>query len=239
MTTFANRLLRALAPADLALVEPHLAAVQLKRGAAVERAGQRISQVYFLESGIASVVAHSLHRDVGFAVLGNDGMTGLGTVLGSSLAAGSTVVQSESTAWALSPQALQDAIGASPTLHGLLLRYVHVFMLQASQTALMNVHGTIQQRLARWILMSHDRFQHNDLIVTHEFISLMLGVRRASVTQAMHALQGEGMLRSSRDRIEVRDREGLVKLAGTGYGVCESTYDRLIGPEEPAIAVHR
>jgi CRP-like cAMP-binding protein len=235
MRAFKNRLLRALSASDLDLLKPRLKPVELKRGRILEKAGGKITVVYFLESGIASVVARSPRRDVGFAVLGLDGMTGLGVVLGSNLAADETLVQSECDAHCIPAGSLRTAMTKSRTLHRLLLRYVHVFLLQASQTALMNAHGDMEQRLARWILMSHDRFERRDLSVTHDFIALMLGVRRASITDALHVLEGNGQIRSTKGRIHVLSRPGLITLAGQSYGVCESAYDRLIGPERRSL----
>jgi hypothetical protein len=99
-------------------------------------------------------------------------------------------------------------------------------MVQASQTALTNGHAGMNERLARWILMSHDRFQGDDLTVTHEFISLMLGVRRRGVTESLHMLEGKHLIRSTRDHVHVLDREGLIDLASGSYGVVDAGVSR-------------
>jgi CRP-like cAMP-binding protein len=225
-----NRLLRTMTPSDFALLGPHLRPVSLSRGQVLEKGRTIVQRAYFLESGIATMVAHTPDHQVAFAVIGTDGMTGVGAVLGSGRSTEDIVVQSAATALEISAQALQSAIGASAPLHLLLLKYVHVLMLQASQTALVNSYGSLRQRLARWILMSHDRFQHQGLTVTHEFIAYMLAVQRPGVTQAMHELEGEGLIVSSRGHIEIRDHQGLKKVAGPAYGLCEAEYEHLIGP---------
>jgi CRP-like cAMP-binding protein len=125
--------------------------------------------------------------------------------------------------------ALQGALEASATLRILLLRHVHAFMVRANQTALTNGHGRMVERLARWILMSHDRFKGDELAVTHEFVALMLGVRRQGVTVALHVLEGMGLIRSTRAHIRVLNRKGLIELASGSYGKCEAEYERLIG----------
>jgi CRP-like cAMP-binding protein len=109
-----------------------------------------------------------------------------------------------------------------------LLRYVHVFMMQASQTALANGRGRLSERLARWLLMWQDRLKTRHLTVTHEFLALLLGVRRQGVTLALHELEGQGLIRGTRNRITVVDREGLLGLANGFYGVPEVEYDRTI-----------
>jgi hypothetical protein len=102
-------------------------------------------------------------------------------------------------------------------------------MIQTMQTAYANAEFTIEQRLARWILMTDDRITRDDLPLTHEFLSLMIGTRRASITEATHVLEGEGLIRATRGRITVRDRSGLQARAGSAYGVAEREYDRLFG----------
>jgi hypothetical protein len=110
--------------------------------------------------------------------------------------------------------ALREALAKSRTLASTLLSYVHLFTVQAGQTALANVRGKIEQRLARWLLMALDRLGGSDLLLTHEFLSIMLGVRRAGVTQAINALEARGLISSARGQITVHDREGLEDAAG-------------------------
>jgi CRP-like cAMP-binding protein len=118
---------------------------------------------------------------------------------------------------------------ASPSLKALLLRWVQVLMIQTAQSALANGRYTIQERLARWLLMCHDRLDGDDLPLTHEFLSLMLGVRRSGVTEALHVLEGVKIVRTSRGRIHILDREKLEEIAGDCYGLSEAEYAKLIG----------
>jgi CRP-like cAMP-binding protein len=228
-----NRLIRAMSEGDQHLLKTHLVPVELQRGHVLETPGEKVDGAFFLDSGLASVIAQSPHRQIAVAVVGHDGMTGLDILLDSGRSANETVVQAAGSAWRIGAADLRRALQTSPTLRAHLLRYVHVFMVQASQTALTNGHAGMDERLARWILMSHDRFQGDDLMVTHEFISLMLGVRRQGVTESLHMLEGKNLIRSTRDHIGVLDRVGLIDLASGSYGVCEAEYERLIGEYRP------
>ncbi len=223
-----NRLLRVLSSSDQKLLGPALSIIDLERGRVLEAVGTSTGQAFFIETGLAAVVARSPGREIGIGVIGNDGMTGLDLVLAAGLAANQTVVQSAGRAVSILAADLQQAMTLSVTLHTLLLRYAHVFTVQASQTALTNGHASIEERLARWVLMSHDRFSGNDLTVTHAFISLMVGVRRQGITEALHLLEGRRLIESTRDNLHVVDRPGLIALASGSYGVCEAEYERLI-----------
>jgi CRP-like cAMP-binding protein len=121
------------------------------------------------------------------------------------------------------------ALDTSPALKALLLRWVHVSMIQTAQSALANGRYTIQERLARWLLMCHDRMDGDDLPLTHEFLSLMLGVRRSGVTEALHVLEGVDIVKAGRGTIRVLNRERLEEIAGGCYGLPEAEYNKLIG----------
>ena len=118
---------------------------------------------------------------------------------------------------------------ASGTLHGVLLKFVQVFMVQTAQTAIADARAHIDRRLARWLLMAHDRTGDTSLPLTHEFLALMLGVRRAGVTEALQSLKRRKLIGSGRNRIIVLNRKGLERIAGDSYGVPEKEYRRLIG----------
>ena len=162
-------------------------------------------------------------------MVGYEGMTGLCIVLGDDRSANETVVQSAGSAMRLSTEALRELMKASRSLTTTLLRYVNVFMVQGSQTALANGRGRLDERLARWLLMWHDRVLADELIITHEFLALLLGVRRQGVTVALHELEGKGLIRSTRSHVRVLDRDGLQKAANGFYGIPEAEYDRAIG----------
>ena len=186
-----------------------------------------ILYVYFPMDGLASVVGTSQpnHR-IEVGMVGYEGMTGLAVVLGDDRSANQTVVQSSGRALRIGSGSLRKAMGASPTLTSTLLRYVHVFLMQASQTALANGQGKLNERLARWLLMWHDRLRSSELLVTHEFLSLLLGVRRPGVTVALHELEGQGLISSTRNHVRILNRAGLKRASNGFYGVAEAEYDR-------------
>ena len=225
-----NQLLATLPAADLAALRPSLERVDLEARQVLEAPGQTITDIYFIESGLISVVGttHPDHR-IEVGMVGHEGMTGLSVVLGDDHAANETLVQSAGSALRIGAADLRKAMQQSPGLTALLLRYVHVFLLQGSQTALANGRGRLDERLARWLLMWHDRLNTDDLIITHEFLSLLLGVRRQGVTETLHTLEGAGLVRSSRSLIKIIDRDGLQTAANGFYGIPEAEYLRSIG----------
>lgn len=224
-----NRLLAALPQRDLRQLSSVLELKALQARDVLEAPRDRIEHVYFVESGMVSVVGTTEpnHR-IEVGMVGNEGMTGLGIVLGDDRSPNETIVQSAGSALRISSAALRKALKANPGLADVFLRYVHVFMTQGSQTALANGRGRLDERLARWLLMWHDRLGEDDLVITHEFLALLLGVRRPGVTVTLHELEGRGLIRSARSLVKILDREGLVKAANGFYGVPEAEYDRLI-----------
>ncbi len=124
---------------------------------------------------------------------------------------------------------LRKAMQQSASLQGSLLKYVQVFMTQTAHTAIANARAKLEERLARWILMADDRLDGKSLPLTHEFLSLMLGVRRAGVTEALHALEAQSLIQPARGEIVVLNRKGIERRAGASYGVPEAEYRRLIG----------
>lgn len=225
-----NRLLAVLSHADRDLLAPCLEVAVLDARQILETPRDPISHVYFVESGLVSVVGTSEpdHR-IEVGMVGYEGMTGLGIVLGDDRSANETMVQSAGSAMRLSTALLREMMAASRSLTATLLRYVNVFMVQGSQTALANGRGRLDERLARWLLMWHDRVLDDDLVTTHEFLALLLGVRRQGVTVALHELEGRGLIRSTRSHVRILDRDGLRVVANGFYGIPEAEYDRSIG----------
>ncbi|CAN5908701.1 Crp/Fnr family transcriptional regulator [soil metagenome] len=226
-----NQLLAGLAKRDLALIRSSLEPVRLLANEVLEPRSSRVGYVYFVQSGLVSVVGMTKpnHR-IEVGMIGSEGMTGLAVVLGDDRSANETLVQSSGTALRLHPQALREAMRASTALTERLLRYTHVFMIQGSQTAVANGRGKLSERLARWLAMWRDRLPVDDLTITHEFLSILLGVRRPGVTIAINELEGRGLLKATRTRVKIMDREGLRKAANGFYGVPEAEYLRLLGP---------
>ena len=227
---YRNQLLRALSVADRLLLKPDLERVELELRLELEGAGQPIRYVYFPESGFVSIVARTeTPRAIEVGVIGWEGMTGLSVVLGDDRSANETFVQSAGWGWRIAAGKLRFALDASLSLRGCLLHYVQAFLCQVSQTALTNGRAQIEERLARWLLMAHDRLEGDELHLTHEFLALMLGIRRPGVTVALHFLEGKGLVRSTRGIVKVVDRAGLEALADGSYGASEAEYVRLFG----------
>lgn len=205
--------------------------VSLETRQVLEAPGVPITAVYFVESGLVSTVSTTKrnHR-IEVGMIGCEGMTGTAILLGDDRSANESIVQSPGEALRISTSDLRAAMARRPEMRALFLRYVHVFMSQGSQTALANGRGLIGERLARWILMWQDRIRGDGLVVTHESLALLLGVRRSGVTVALHVLEGQSLIKASRTLIRVMDRKGLHAAANGFYGIPEAEYDRLIGP---------
>jgi CRP-like cAMP-binding protein len=225
-----NRLLATLSVADFALLRPHLQRVAMELKKDLERPNRRIESVCFMESGIASVVAvQSNETRVEVGLVGWEGMSGAAVVLGGDQSPHSTYIQVAGEAQRIAANELRTAMNTSVSLRDLLLKFVQVFMVQTAHTAIANARAHIDQRLARWILMAHDRTRDNTLPLTHEFLALMLGVRRAGVTEALQSLKRRKLIETSRNHILLLNRKGLEREAGNSYGTPEKEYRRLIG----------
>jgi CRP-like cAMP-binding protein len=225
-----NRLLAAMSPADLALVQPHLNSLVVAVRHEIERPNRRIESVYFIDAGIASVVAvQADETQVEVGLIGPEGMSGTAVVLGGDQSPHSTYIQVAGEAQWIKADQLRKAMRASDSLRTLLLKYVQTFMVQTTHTAIANARAQIDRRLARWILMAHDRTATKTLPLTHEFLSLMLGVRRPGVTEALQSLKRQKLIETGRNQITVLSRNGIEKMAGPSYGVPEKEYRRLIG----------
>jgi CRP-like cAMP-binding protein len=225
-----NRLLAAMSRTDIALLQPHLQPVTMPVKKDLERPNRQIEAVYFMEAGIASVVAvqpDATRIEVG--LIGYEGMSGIAVALGGNQSPHSTYIQVAGHSLRIPTKELRKAMDTSETLHGLLLKFVQVFMVQTAHTAIANARAHIDRRLARWILMAHDRTRDNKIPLTHEFLALMLGVRRAGVTEALHSLKRQKLIDTGRNQIVVLNRKGIERAAGSSYGVPEKEYRRLIG----------
>jgi CRP-like cAMP-binding protein len=225
-----NNLLSVLSDNDFALLQPHLQHVALPLLHDMERPNRRIETVYFMEAGIASVVAvQSDETRIEVGLIGPEGMSGIAVVLGGDQSPHSTYIQVAGAGQRIKANELRNALNNSPSLRNLLLKFAQVFMVQTAHTATANARALIDQRLARWILMAHDRTGDETIPLTHEFLSLMLGVRRAGVTEALQTLKRQKLIDTGRNQIVVRSRKGLERKAGSSYGVPEKEYRRLIG----------
>jgi CRP-like cAMP-binding protein len=195
-----NRLLAALSSDDFALLTGDLKPETWEVRTIIEKRNGRIERVCFPHRGIISVVAVADKTEVEVGVIGCEGCSGLPVVLGNDQSPNSTYVQVAASGQSISADAFKKAIRQSETLHRLVLRYAQVFMIQTSHTAIANAKAKIEERLARWLLMAHDRVRANDMALTHEFLALMMGVRRPGVTEAIHALAKHALMRNHRSR---------------------------------------
>jgi CRP-like cAMP-binding protein len=224
-----NRLLSRASPDDRNLLQPHLEPITLPVRFDMERPHTPIEYVYFMDDGIASVVAEQGNETrVEVGLIGCEGVTGCAIVLGDDRSPHATYVQVAGEGRRIKSDALRAAMKASGSLSALLLKYVQAFHVQTAHTAIANARARIDERLARWILMADDRVRGHRLQLTHEFLALMLGVRRAGVTEALHSLSREGLIAASRGVITVLDRSGLERTAAESYGVPEAEFRRLI-----------
>ncbi|MDB5700627.1 MAG: Crp/Fnr family transcriptional regulator [Sphingomonadales bacterium] len=225
-----NILLQAMSGDDYAILEPHFKRIPLPVKLQLHAAGRAIDYVYFPEDGIVSIVAVTLDgKSCEVGLFGREGMSETATVLGTDHSPHEAYVQSAGVSGLRLPtQILNDAFEQSPTLRRHLLRYVQAMMIQLS-SSITAAGQTIEQRLARWLLMCSDRIDGNEVPLTHEFISMMLGVRRPGVTVAVEQLVTNRLIANRRGIIVVEDRAGLQRLAGGSYGLAETEYERLVG----------
>jgi CRP-like cAMP-binding protein len=223
-----NLLLLRLSPEELERLGPR-EHVTLGLRAPLEAPNQPIQFVYFMEEGMASVVAELPGRGaIEVGVIGREGMTGLALVQGDSQSPFETFVQCAGSALRIESEYLVSAQSSSPALHAIFLRYERAFSVQVATTAFANGRSKLDERLARWLLMVSDRMG-NSFHITHEFLAIMLAVRRSGVTVALQILEGHGLIRAGRGSIAILDRAGLIKSARGAYGLAEQEYARLLG----------
>jgi CRP-like cAMP-binding protein len=235
-----NRLLAALLPDDLARLRPRLEAVELPLRKVLHAPGKPIEDVYFPETGYVSMLAYMEDGDAAeVGMVGREGMVGLPVLLGAEHDDIEAMVQSPGTALRMDAQAFREELERVPAFRTLLLRYALVHHGQVARTAACNGRHHVYQRLARWLLTAHDRAKGDEFPMTHEFLSMMLGVRRAGITVAAGSFQKAGYIHYERGCIEVTDRPGLESVACECYGIVRSASDRLFGLPEVMRGVYR
>ena len=229
-----NRLLAAIPDSEWTRWVPHLEPVTLPLGKALYESGARLSYVYFPTTAIVSllyVMEDGASAEI--AVVGREGIVGISLFMGGDSTTNRAIVQSAGKRFRLKANLmLQEFNRAGPVLH-LLLRYTQALITQMAQTAVCNRHHSLDQQLCRWLLLSLDRLDSNDLVMTQELIANMLGVRREGVTEAAGQLQKAGLIRYQRGHITVLDRDGLEARTCECYAVVKKEYDRLL-PATPA-----
>jgi len=224
-----NHLLAKMAAHDWALVAPHLESITLKERQVVEVPHKPITHVYFVETGVVSVVAVNAedHR-IEVGVIGKEGMTGVPLVFGDDRAQHSAYMQIGGSGRRMPAAAFVEAMKQSPSLRALVLKSAQAFMIQTAHTALANGRAKLEERLARWLLMAHDRLDSDAVPLTHEFLAVMLGVRRAGVTVALHSFERRGMITTRRGQLTLVNRAGIEQVAGSFYGIPEAELKRLM-----------
>lgn len=231
-----NQLLVGLAPQDRQIITPDLHPEEFPAKAYLERTGFRSKNIYFIESGVISLLETGDLRDpIEVGLIGREGMIGASTLVADLVPQRDSYVQIAGRALVITRSDLLRAMRSSEILRTYLLRYVQTQITQMSLTVSASVRANVQTRLARKLLMYHDRVGVDELPLTHENMSLMLGVRRASITHAIHCLEGEGWIRAQRGLVAIRDREGLETYCGPFYGVAERRYDQIMNHRRSVI----
>jgi CRP-like cAMP-binding protein len=224
-----NQILRTLAPEVKERIFPHLKAVDLPLGTVLYESGAIMRHIYFPTDSIVSllyVLENGASAEI--AVVGNDGAVGVSLFMGGETTTSRAVVQSAGTAYRLSGARLKREFYRHGDLMLILLRYTQSLITQMAQTAVCNRHHSVDQQLCRWLLLSLDRLETQELVMTHELIANMLGVRREGVTDAAGKLQKQGVIRYSRGHITVLNRKLLESLCCECYAVVKKETDRLL-----------
>ena len=229
--TTCNRLLAGLGDADFSLLLPVLTPFALPLRKQLQSRGRAMENIVFIEQGIASMVASTGsqgHIEVG--LIGHEGVTGSALIMGATLSPYDTFMQSPGHGWSLERQDLHRVMAVSASFRGRMILFCHTLMVQMAHTALANGCYTIEQRLARWLLMTRDRSADGPAALTHEFLATMLGVRRPGVTAALNGLTARGLISTSRGAITIIDRKGLEEQSNGSYGAPEAEYERVFTP---------
>ncbi len=225
-----NRLLSLLSDVDYEHLRPHLSLIALDYRKILYEAARPIERVYFPIDGVASLVittADGASAEVG--TIGSEGMVGLPICLGEREAPSSVYVQVPGTSLTMDTDTFRGELGRSPSLNLVMLRYAHAFFNQVAQSAACAHLHQVEQRCCRWLLMTRDRMPSGEFLLTHEFLGMMLGVRRTTVTEVMGGLQKAGLVRYRRGHVSILDHEALRHRACECYDISRLEFDRLLG----------
>lgn len=225
-----NRLLGLLAPADYERLRPHLRRISLENRQILYSAHRPIASVYFIETGVGSLVSTLTDgRAAEVGTIGNEGVVGLPVILGEGRAPTGVYVQVPGAGLRMKASLFKAELARSATMRAVMLRYVHAFFNQVAQSAACNQFHTIQQRCCRWLLMTHDRVQSDEFLLTQEFLAMMLGVQRTGVSAAAGALQRDGLIRYRRGTVTMLDRGELERRSCECFAVSRREFDQLLG----------
>jgi CRP-like cAMP-binding protein len=222
-----NRILSSLPREEYERIAPHLRPVELPRGEVLYHTNERIEQVFFPINSMLSLVARmSDGANVEVGVVGYEGMGGLPYMLGAEKSPHEVMAQIPGSALRVSANVIKDEFKRGGSLQELLHRYMQSLLVMTAQAAACNGSHSVAERLARWLLMSSDRCRCDELPLTHEFLAMMLGARRAGVTETALTLQSAGLITYKRGRITITDRPGLEDFACECYGILKREFDR-------------
>jgi CRP-like cAMP-binding protein len=224
----ANRLLGALAPGDFDALSAQLEPVSLPSKQTLSNPGAPIEHVYFPLEGMVSLVQPLQGAMIEVGIIGNEGFVGVPILLGAATSPLEAMVQIPGSALRIEASAFREEAAWRTSLSGLLLRYAQALHVQVSLSAACNGRHPLPERLARWLLMAHDRAPSDELPLSHEFLSMMLGVRRAGVTVALGTLKAPGLIHNTHGRVTIIDRHGLEAASCECYRVLTSEYERLL-----------
>lgn len=225
-----NHLLAELPHEEFDRLMPHLNLVKLPLGKVLYESGDTLDYVYFPTTAIVSLLymmENGSTAEIG--IVGNDGVLGIALFMGGNTTPNRAVIQSAGNAYKMKAKDLLDEFSRGGKFHNILLRYTQALITQISQTAVCNRLHSVEQQLCRWLLLSHDRLDSDKLVMTHELISNMLGVRREGVTLAAGKLMSRKLIKNNRGTMTILDRLGLEQACCECYDVVNDEYNRLLG----------
>ena len=231
-----NRLLSLLSNDDYERLRPHLSPVMFDYKKSLYEASRPIDRMYFPVDGVASLVITTADgRSAEVGTIGSEGLVGLPVCLGDRVAPSSVYVQVPGTALGMDARIFRAELERSPAMNLVMLRYAHAFFNQVAQSAACAHLHKVEQRCCRWLLMTRDRMPSGDFLLTHEFLGMMLGVRRTTVTDVMGSLQKAGLIRYRRGHVTILDHEALQQRTCECYDISRLEFDRMLGdtPTEP------
>jgi CRP-like cAMP-binding protein len=225
-----NKLLARLPAADYQRLLPHFETVPLPFKYVLHRSGDEVRRVYFPGGGVCSIT-HVMAdgRMVEMATVGNEGLVGITACFGGGLEPGEAIVQvADGSAQVLDVAVFEGEMERREALYDMVNRYVQAYMIFLTQSVACNALHSVEERLARWLLMSHDRMGQDDFPLTQEFLAIMLGVRRSSVTLAFGALRSAGLIDHGTKKIHIKNREGLETASCECYATVAKHFARLL-----------
>lgn len=229
-TIHQNRLLASLTDETHDQLRPYLLHEVLDYKAPLYEANEPIEFVHFIETGVASLITIMMNGDTAeVGTIGNEGFVGIPILFGDKQAPTGAYMQVGGAGLKMKVNRFREAMQRNPLMQRAMLHYAHTFFNQVAQTAACNTFHLLEQRCCRWLLMLQDRMQTSDLPLTQEFLAMMLGVRRAGVTDAANALKRAGLIKYKRGHVTILDRAGLEKRSCECYGVTKREFDQFIG----------